>query len=49
MENIIKEIENINLILDNEYQKENPNFRKISFYESMLRCLKESYLEEMLS
>jgi hypothetical protein len=46
MENVIKEIEMIRQFIETEWEKENPDYRKISFYEDSIRSLKETYIEE---
>jgi hypothetical protein len=47
--NIIEEINQTQKFIEQEWKKEFPNFQKISFYENMIRSLKETYLEEMIS
>lgn len=44
MENIINQITEYREYINIEYTKENPDYRKISFYECMIRSLKESYV-----
>ena len=46
---IIEEIIQTQKFIDQEWEKENPDYQKISFYEGMIRSLKEIYLEEMIS
>ena len=45
MENIITEISMYRQYIKDEYIKENPDHRKISFYESLIRSLKESLVD----
>ena len=44
METIINEITQYREYIKIEYTKEKPDYRKISFYESMIRSLKESFM-----
>jgi mannosyltransferase OCH1-like enzyme len=48
METIIQQIEEIRNRIDQEWEKENPDYRKISFYEDMVRSMKEDFIEEMM-
>jgi hypothetical protein len=49
MKNITTELQFLHMRLEEELSKENPNYRIVNFYQSMIRSLKETYIQEPLS